>query len=141
MAVAISSSTKSNGLEVWMDRVLEGSERVQPEWGADDVHDLRVALRRSRTMADALSEVNPGPGWRKLRKTSRDLFQVLGDLRDSQVERAWVKKLGPAGDPLRGQILRLLSRRRGPAPRGTLSTHAIHADPPLPKLYSSRALR
>jgi phosphohistidine phosphatase len=94
-----------------MDRVLERSEKVKPDWDAADVHDLRVALRRSRTMADALSEVNPGSGWRKLKKTSRDLFQALGDLRDSQVERARVKELGSASDPLRKQMLRLLSRQ------------------------------
>src|SRR5271156_1946305 len=49
MAVEISlpthPSTKSTGLEVWMDRVLEGAEKLQPDWDADDVHDLRVALR------------------------------------------------------------------------------------------------
>jgi CHAD domain-containing protein len=100
---------KPIGLEVWMDRVSERAERVLPEWNANDVHDLRVALRRSRTMADALSEVNPGSGWRKLKKTSRDLFQALGDLRDSQVERAAVKRLGSASDPLRQHLLRLLS--------------------------------
>jgi CHAD domain-containing protein len=93
-----------------MERALESVEQVERGWDADDVHDLRVALRRCRTMADALSEVNPGPGWRKLKKASRDLFRALGDLRDAQVMRAWVKKLGPAGDPLRRHMLRLLSR-------------------------------
>jgi phosphohistidine phosphatase len=115
MAVAIplpaGVSAKPIGLEVWMDRVLERAAKVEPDWDAADVHDLRVALRRSRTMADALSEVNPGSGWRKLKKTSRDLFQALGDLRDSQVERARVKKLGSASDPLRKHMLRLLSRQ------------------------------
>jgi CHAD domain-containing protein len=92
-----------------MDRALERAEQVQPGWDADDVHDLRVALRRCRTMADALSEVNPGPGWRKLKKASREVFHTLGDLRDVQVERSWVKKLGTPGDPVRKHMLRLLS--------------------------------
>ena len=96
---------------MWMDRVLERAEQVQPGWDADDVHDLRVALRRCRTMADALSEVNPGSGWRKLKKASRESFHALGDLRDIQVERSWVKKLGTPGDPVRKHMLRLLSRR------------------------------
>jgi CHAD domain-containing protein len=94
-----------------MERVLERSQQVERGWHADDVHDLRVALRRCRTMADALSEVDPGPGWRKLKKVSRDLFHALGDLRDAQVMRAWVKKLGPAGDPVRRHMLRQLSRQ------------------------------
>ena len=100
---------KYNGLEVWMGRVAERAEQVRDDWDADSVHDLRVALRRCRTMADALSKVNPGPGWRKLKKMSRELFHSLGDLRDAQVERSWVKKLGIAGDPVRSRILALLS--------------------------------
>jgi CHAD domain-containing protein len=114
MAVAISLATgipaKAIGLEVWMDRVLERAERVRPDWNADDVHDLRVALRRCRTMGTALSEVNPGPGWRKLKKTSGELFHSLGDLRDTQVERGRVRKFSSAGDPVRTHMLRLLPR-------------------------------
>jgi CHAD domain-containing protein len=103
------SSEKRIGIQYWMDRVVELAEVVQSSWEADQVHDLRVALRRCRTMADALSDVNPSSGWRRLRKASRNLFDSLGELRDAQVERAWVKKLGAAGDPVRKRMLRLLS--------------------------------
>ncbi len=94
-----------------MDRVLDLADRIEPRWYADDIHDLRVALRRSRTMAEALREVNPAPEWHKLRKGSRGLFHALGDLRDTQVARSWVKTLGPAGDPVRKHMLRLLTQR------------------------------
>jgi CHAD domain-containing protein len=94
-----------------MNRVLATAEDVRDDWDADKVHDLRVALRRCRTMADALSEVNPIPGWRKLKKSTRDLFQALGDLRDTQIEREWTKKLGAASDPLRKHLLRVLTRQ------------------------------
>jgi CHAD domain-containing protein len=93
-----------------MARVVERAGQVRRGWSAGDVHDLRVALRRCRTMADALGEVHPAPGWRKLKRTSRDLFHALGALRDTQVQRIWVKKLGPAGDPVRLHMLRLLAR-------------------------------
>ena len=83
MAITISLASnhpaRSVGLEVWMDRVLDRADRCRHGWDADDVHDLRVALRRCRTMADALSEVNPGPGWRKLKRASRELFHALGE--------------------------------------------------------------
>ena len=102
-------SSKSVGLEIWMSRTVEKAERVQPDWDPEEVHDLRVALRRCRSMADALSEVNPGPGWRKLKRESREVFHALGDLRDTQVERARVKKLGASGDPVRKRMLRWLS--------------------------------
>jgi CHAD domain-containing protein len=94
-----------------MDRVAERAERVRHGWDADGVHDLRVALRRCRTMAAALSEVNPVPGWRKLKRASRELFHSLGKLRDTQVKHARVKTLGPPGDPVRTHMLRLLSRQ------------------------------
>lgn len=93
-----------------MERVLERAGQVRRGWSAGDVHDLRVALRRCRTMADALGEVHPAPGWRKLKRASRDLFDALGALRDTQVQRVWTRKLGPAGDPVRRHMLRLLAR-------------------------------
>ena len=93
-----------------MDRVVERADRIDPEWRAGDIHDLRVALRRCRTMAETLSEVVPDPGWRKLKKASRELFHALGNLRDTQVERALIKKLETPGDPLRKYMLRHLGR-------------------------------
>jgi CHAD domain-containing protein len=104
-------SSRNVGLEVWMDRVLERSDQVRENWDAEGVHDLRVALRRCRTIAEASSEVNPSPGWRKLKRATRSVFHDLGDLRDTQVEHALVKKLGASGDPVRRHLLRLLSRQ------------------------------
>jgi len=94
-----------------MNKALEKSEDLSPDWKADDVHDVRVALRRCRTMADTLREVNPDPGWRKLKKSSKELFHSLGGLRDAQVEQEWVRKLGPRGDMVRRHMLELLERR------------------------------
>jgi len=102
-------TAKRIGLMFWMERVLLKSEEARRGWSADAVHDLRVALRRCRTMAEALSEVNPGTGWRKLKKSSRGLFHALGVLRDTQVEREWVRKLGAPDDPIRRHMLRVLS--------------------------------
>ena len=115
MTVTISLPTtipvKRVGLEIWMNRVLELADKVQDDWNADNVHDLRVAVRRCRTMADALSEVNPVPGWKKLKRVTRDLFQALGELRDTQVTKQWVKKIGTAKDPVRGRMLRVLGEQ------------------------------
>ena len=97
------------GLDVWMDKVLDLAETARKDFDADAVHDLRVALRRCRTMAETLSEVNPDPGWRKLKKASKPLFQNLGRLRDCQVERDWVKKIGGSGDAFRKHLLKTLA--------------------------------
>ena len=94
-----------------MDRVLEEAERARQDWDVDAVHDLRVALRRCRTMAEALSEVNPAPGWRRLKKMSRQVFHTLGILRDTQIEREWVKKLSTPGDSVRRLVLRALAHQ------------------------------
>lgn len=107
-------TAKITGLEVWMDEVLERADRLRPKWDVDAVHDVRVALRRCRTMADTLSGVNPDPGWRKLKKHSKQLFHALGALHDVQVERDWVKKLDSAAagpGVLRKHMLRVLARR------------------------------
>jgi len=104
-------SSRNVGLEVWMERVLERTDRVRENGDADGVHDLRVALRRCRTIAEASSEVNPSPGWRKLKRATRNLFHDLGDLRDTQVQHTLVKKLGATGDPVRKHLLRVLSRQ------------------------------
>ncbi|MFZ3331080.1 MAG: CHAD domain-containing protein [Candidatus Acidiferrales bacterium] len=93
-----------------MNRVLELADAVQEGWKAKDVHDLRVALRRCRTMADTLSEVNPDRGWRKLKKDSRELFRALGALRDTQVEQEWLKKLSAGDDPVRKHLLKTLEQ-------------------------------
>jgi CHAD domain-containing protein len=108
VALPASILIKRTGLEVWMNRVLEMADRVSDEWDTDSVHDLRVALRRCRTMADALSEVNPTPSWKKLKKSTRDLFQALGQLRDTQVAEKWAKKLGAAKDAVREKVLEAL---------------------------------
>jgi len=115
MSIAISLprgiAAKAAGLEFWMNKALEEAGRLRPEWDPDTVHDVRVAVRRCRTMADTLREVNPDPGWRKLKRASKKLFHALGSLRDAQIEQDWVKKLSPRGDPVRKHMLRLLSRR------------------------------
>src|SRR5271168_891990 len=105
-------STGRIGLDVWMNRVLELAEEVQNGWKSREVHDLRVALRRCRTMADALSEVNPDRGWRELKKESRKLFHALGELRDTQVEQEWLKKLSAPSDPVRKHVLKVLAQAR-----------------------------
>ena len=78
VALPTEPPVKRIGLDVWMNRVLELAEEVQNGWKSREVHDLRVALRRCRTMADALSEVNPDHGWRKLKKGAANCFRLWG---------------------------------------------------------------
>ncbi len=91
-----------------MERVLKRGQKVRKTWSAADVHDLRVALRRCRTMADALTDTNPTPGWNKLKRNSKKVFHTLGELRDIQVEQDWIKKLLPGPTDAKTQLLKQL---------------------------------
>lgn len=105
VAPVTGSQPEHRGLSHWMNRVLEelGSLHTSPD--PDTVHDLRVAIRRCRSLAAVMEEVDPDPAWPEMRKVARRVFRALGDLRDTQVMEEWVKKLGPENDPLRARLL------------------------------------
>jgi exopolyphosphatase/guanosine-5'-triphosphate,3'-diphosphate pyrophosphatase len=76
-----------------MRRVLVESRRARHGLAPDAVHDLRVALRRCRSMASGLMSVDPHPAWPTMRRAGRKLFRRLGELRDTQVLLEWLQKL------------------------------------------------
>ena len=108
ITLPVSVLAKNDALEKWMERVLNRGQKVRKTWSAADVHDLRVALRRCRTMADALTDTNPSPGWNKLKRSSKKVFHTLGELRDVQVEQEWFKKLLFGATDARTQLLKRL---------------------------------
>src|SRR5580700_7598479 len=99
------SKPEHRGLSHWMNSVLEELESLQNSPDPDTVHDLRVAIRRCRSLAAVMEEVDPNSAWPEMRKVARKLFRGLGKLRDTQVMEEWVKKLGPENDPLRALLL------------------------------------
>lgn len=84
------------GLRYWMLRVLEECDNVGADFRPDPVHDLRVSLRRCRSLADGLMALDPDPSWKAMKKAGRRLFQRLGDLRDIHVMEEWIEKLAPS---------------------------------------------
>ena len=103
----------------FMTRALKECSRVVRRFDADSVHDLRVALRRSRTIADGLAYVDPDKTLRALKKSSRPLFKSLGNLRDVQVILEWIEKLAPEGDPLKPRIREISRERRSSGKNGS----------------------
>jgi CHAD domain-containing protein len=99
------SEPEHRGLSHWMNRVLEELRSLHNSPDPDTVHDLRVAIRRCRSLAATMQEVDPDSAWPKMRKVARKLFRGLGALRDAQVMAEWIKKLGPENDPLRALLL------------------------------------
>jgi CHAD domain-containing protein len=93
------------GLGYWAQRVLAESDKAGKHFDPDSVHDLRVALRRCRSMADGFVLIDPDPGWRRLKKLGKALFSRLGELRDVQVMVEWVSRLGEPEDPIRKGLL------------------------------------
>jgi CHAD domain-containing protein/HD superfamily phosphodiesterase len=76
-----------------MLRVLEECDHVAADFSADPVHDLRVSLRRCRSLADGMVAMDPDPDWKAMKKSGKALFQRLGALRDVQVMMDWVDHL------------------------------------------------
>lgn len=115
-------SADKSGLSHWMGRVLREVARAQKKDSARTIHELRVALRRCRSMAASLAELDPDPGWQQMKKASGRLFDCLGQLRDVHVMRDWLEKLAPAKDPVRAALAEWL----GQAERAA-ETRARHA--------------
>jgi CHAD domain-containing protein/HD superfamily phosphodiesterase len=84
---------KTTGLRYWMLRVLEECDHTAADFGPDPVHDLRVSLRRCRSLADGLMAIDPDPNWKAMKKAGKRLFQRLGALRDVHVMMERVHKL------------------------------------------------
>src|SRR5215471_17846641 len=85
--------SKPVGLRYWMLRVLQECDKVSTDFSADPVHDLRVALRRCRSMADGMIPIDPDRNWKAMKKAGKQLFQQLGALRDTQIMMEWIDKL------------------------------------------------
>jgi CHAD domain-containing protein len=86
------------GLRAWMERVLVECDRAAAGFDADAVHDLRVSLRRCRSLADGLMAFDPDSSWKDMKKAGKKLFQALGELRDMQVMQEWIEKLSAKSD-------------------------------------------
>src|ERR1700731_869230 len=105
-----------------MLRVLEECDRADKGFDAEAVHDLRVALRRCRSLADGLIALDPDSSWKDMKKAGKKVFQALGGLRDMQVMEEWIEKLRnangtnhradhPADDPVGVALLHHIQSR------------------------------
>jgi CHAD domain-containing protein len=114
MAHAVSFPTRATsehrGLAFWMKRSLEELALLRSNPSPDVVHDVRVALRRCRSVASAIEEIDPHPDWQEMRDCARKLFRSLGELRDAQVMIEWLKELHPEDDPLKTSLLAALAK-------------------------------
>jgi len=101
------------GLAFWMARVVSECDRVTLDFAPDAVHDLRVALRRCRSIAEGIRSFDPCRSWRQMRKAGSSLFKSLGGLRDTQVMIDWMNDPGAPQDASSRILLEHLARREG----------------------------
>jgi len=114
--------------------VLQECDHVAADFSADPVHDLRVALRRCRSLADGMIAMDPDRDWKAMKKAGKRLFQRLGALRDVQIMMEWIEKLHPvpagvdAGDSpaLTPEAENSGSAGESPAPTRALRDPAAH---------------
>ena len=102
----------ASGLAHWMSEVPKEASKAADGFDSEAVHDLRVALRRCRSMADGFRSVDPHKDWKKMRRLATELFDSLGTLRDCQVMMEWVEKLESSpGDPVAQRLMERLSEQ------------------------------
>jgi CHAD domain-containing protein len=86
------------GLSFWMASAMQEWEQARRDFAPERVHDLRVALRRCRSIADGFMCFDPHPAWKQMKNEGKKLFRQLGALRDTQVMMEWVRWLAPSTD-------------------------------------------
>jgi CHAD domain-containing protein len=102
---------KDSGLVHWMNEVPSEADKAVAGFSSEAVHDLRVALRRCRSMADGFRAIDPCKDWKRMRRQATALFDSLGALRDCHVMMEWARNLGQADDPIANQLLEHLGRQ------------------------------
>ncbi len=120
---------KVTGLRYWMLQVLDECDHVAANFGSDPVHDLRVALRRCRSLADGLMALDPDPDWKAMKKAGKRLFQRLGALRDVQVMMEWVEKFGDVQTRVEGEDRHAQSAQDAESGSHANGSHFSGADP------------
>jgi CHAD domain-containing protein len=105
------NATDKFGLAYWMGRTVQECDRAASDFAPDPVHDLRVALRRCRSIAEGFQCFDPCRTWGEMRKAGGRLFKRLGDLRDTQVMMEWMKNPEAPKDAASGILQEHLAGR------------------------------
>ena len=131
--MSMKSASASTGLRYWMLRALEECDNVAADFSADPVHDLRVSLRRCRSMADGMMAMDPDRDWNAMKKAGKALFQRLGALRDVQIMIEWIEELEPTVERIPAAVTNPLPQTiqlgaeavANPDPRRNPAAHAL----------------
>jgi CHAD domain-containing protein len=86
--------------------------RCQKKYSEEAVHDLRVATRRLLSMLDLVASIHPEASVRQTRRSLKRQLDMLGPLRDVQVQLLAIDKLLPSFPELREFYDFLMKRER-----------------------------
>jgi CHAD domain-containing protein len=64
--------------------------------------------------------IDPDFSWKEMKKTGKQLFQALGELRDMHVMQEWIEKLGEPNDPVTFKLLEHVHTRETAAKQEAL---------------------
>lgn len=106
-----------DGLGHWMRIVDREVRRARRGSSERVIHDLRVALRRCRTLAGGLRFVRPRGPYAKISREAKKLFRALSALREIQVRRVWVLRLCGPRTVFRTRLLALIKSDKAQAAR------------------------
>lgn len=112
-----SRSTPPQALERFLRRVLREHSAALDSLAPDPVHDLRVALRRCRSLAEGFGILDDHRGWRRLHKQAKKLQGGLAGLRDAQVMASRVRRLRMSGGSAGEAVAEALRRDERKAKR------------------------
>jgi CHAD domain-containing protein len=107
---ADSKNSPPEDLERFLKRVLREQSALRDSFAEDTVHDLRVALRRCRSLAEGFATLDDHRDWRRLRKSAKELQGGLARLRDAQVMARAVHQLRISGGKAGAAVAELLRR-------------------------------
>lgn len=112
LAIPARALPEHRDLAFWMKRTLDELTELRADPTADAVHDLRVAIRRCRSLATAIAEIDPHPAWDEMRGQARKLFRSMGKLRDAQIMEGWLRELHPHDDAIQSELIVMLRREQ-----------------------------
>src|SRR5262249_44762054 len=81
----VSPSRLASPVEDLLRRVLRNEKQAHHRLDTEAVHDLRTALRRTRSLAEDFAEFDKRAVWQELRRTAKSQQRGLADLRDAHV--------------------------------------------------------
>jgi len=111
MAHASQLTPPQRGIHYWMQQVLLEADKARDGFRSDPVHDLRVAIRRCRSMAEGFGALDPDSNWKNMRRAVKPVFSSLGELRDVQVQVEWLDRLARPQDPVRARLAEHFGQR------------------------------